>query len=132
MHPMCVEGWSGGVGSSGTHARKHTAFRDRVESKALRIISSYLLIGSYLPIEFLRHVAYIHIFYQYFHADCPLEVPDPSYGPTAQNFLLKLISILFTFLMQELIRTFIILSSSLVISERTSIVGIFTCQRLTI
>ncbi len=65
----------------------HTALLDRVESKALRLISSPPLRDSFLPLKFHRHVASLFIFYRYFHADCSSELancmppPPPADSP---------------------------------------------------
>ena len=54
----------------------HTALLDRVEAKALRLISSPPHTDSLLPLKFRRNVASLSIFYRYFHADCSSELAN--------------------------------------------------------
>ncbi len=89
----------------------HTALLDRVESKALFLISSPSLTDSLPPLKFLRHVASLSIFYCYFHSNCSSEL--------ANCMPLKLIFLLFKFFVQELTSIFPLSSLSLVNSGTT-------------
>ncbi|XP_050717656.1 uncharacterized protein LOC126999291 [Eriocheir sinensis] len=62
----------------------HTALLDRVESKALRLISSPPLTDSLLPLNFCRHVTSLSIIYRYFHADCFSELANCMPPPLPQ------------------------------------------------
>ena len=88
----------------------HTELLNKVESKAIRLIDS--------PLLTLRcNVASLFICYRYFHVNCSSELancmPPPSHCLVAHNFLLVLIPILSTSLIQE--RTSIFTLSSLLL-----------------
>ncbi len=90
----------------------HTALLDRVESKALRLISSSSLTDNLLPLIFQvasLSIFYFILFYRYFHTNCSSELVNcmspPLLGPrctrlctqvhpfTVQSLMLELTSI---------------------------------------
>ncbi len=103
----------------------HTALLERVESKALRLISSPSSTDNLLPLKSRRQVASLSILYRYFHSDCSSELanymPLPSRGLAAPAFPLKLIPLLSKSLMLELTSIFTPSSLLLVNSGTTSL-----------
>ena len=63
----------------------HTVLLDRVESKAFRLINSLPLTDCLDNLSHRRNVAFLSIFYSYFHADCSSEIanrmPPPLLRP---------------------------------------------------
>ena len=100
-----------------------TQLLNKVESKVFCLIDSPPLTDCLQPLTLHRNVVSHPIFYHYFHANCSFELvycmPPrllASHCLTAQNFLLALIPILSTFLMQGLISIFTLSSLQLVYS----------------
>ena len=95
----------------------HTVLLNRVKSKALRLTNCPLT-DCFDSLNHRCNVAFLSLFYHYFHADCSSEpdicMPPASCGLAAQNFLLLLIFILSIFLMQELINILTFSSLTLV------------------
>ena len=54
----------------------HTALLDRVESKAIRLISSPPLTNCLPSLKLRRNVASLAIFYRYFHANCSFDLAN--------------------------------------------------------
>ena len=54
----------------------HTTLLDRDQSKAFRLISSFPLTDSLQPPSFRQNVTSLAIFYQYFHANCSIDIAN--------------------------------------------------------
>ncbi len=61
---------------TGEGGSTHAALLDRVESKAIRLISSPPLTNCLPSLKLRRSVASLAIFYRYFHANCSYDLPN--------------------------------------------------------
>ncbi len=57
-------------------ASTHAALFDRVELKAIRLISSLPLPNCFPSLKLHRNVAFLAIFYRYFHPYCSFDLAD--------------------------------------------------------